>query len=132
MSTDIESWVGGKVQLAVLKEMALRHLRVQISSLDGGWQSGLIEVKDQTFSTKITLRERKMNVFQISLQDDKGNKIPVEPDTFSINQGISVAEPPLIRSIGVEISDGSFDIHLTKGTPLPARSKPIKYHTTRE
>lgn len=132
MTTETETWVGGKIQLATENEAGIKNLRIQISSLDGGWQSGMIEVQDKTFSTKITLRERKVNVFQITLQDDKGNKIPVESDTFSINQGISVAEPPLISSIGVEVSDGSFDIHLPRGISLPARSKPIKYHTTRE
>lgn len=39
----------------------------------------------------------------------------MEPDNFSINQGISVAEPPLIRSIGVELKDDSFSRHVFKG-----------------
>jgi len=44
---------------------------------------------------------------------------------------LSVAEPPLIRSIGVELEDGSFSKHLAKGESLPARSRPVTYLTSK-
>ncbi len=131
MTIEIETPVGGKIQPSSQGGNLPEIMKVQISSTDGAWQSGMIEVKNNTFFAKVTLREKRVNTFQIVLLDNSGNKIPVEPDSFSINQGISVAEPPLIRSIGVELKDGTFDKHLLKGASLPARSKPIAYRTAR-
>lgn len=131
MTIEIDTPVGGKIQLSSGSASLSDNAKVQISSVNGDWQSGMIEVKNNAFFTKVTLREKKVNTFQIALLDKNGNKIPVEPDTFSINQGISVGEPPLIRSIGVELKDDSFSKHVVKGSALPARSKPTTYRTTR-
>lgn len=129
MTTEIDAAVGGKIFPSKENETLPEGIRVQIISASGDWDSGLIETKDNAFFTNITLREKKVNTFKLSLFDKFGNKIPIEPDSFTITQGISVAEPPLIRSIGVELEDGSFSKHLTKGISLPARSERIVYHT---
>lgn len=131
MTTETDTPVGGKIQASNEMGVLPENMKVQISSMNGDWQSGMIEVKNNTFFTKVTLREKRVNTFQIILLDNSGNKIPVDLDTFSINQGISVAEPPLIRSIGVELKDDSFSKHVLKGSSLPARSKPVTYKTTR-
>ena len=131
MTIETETPVGGKIQPSNEGGALPDNMKVQISSVTGDWQSGLVEVKNNTFFTKVTLRDKRVNTFQITLLDNNGNKIPVEPDSFSINQGISVAEPPLIRSIGVELKDDSFSKHVLKGSSLPARSKPATYRTTR-
>ena len=131
MTTEIDAAVGGKIFPSKKNEALPESIRVQIISASGDWDSGLIETKDNAFFTNITLREKKLNTFKLSLFDKFGSKIPVEPDSFTITQGISVAEPPLIRSIGVELEDGSFSKHLSKGISLPARSDPIVYHTTK-
>jgi len=131
MTTEIDAAVGGKLFPSKENDILPEGIRVQIISTSGDWDSGLIETKDNAFFTNITLREKKVNTFKLSLFDKFGNKIPVEPDSLTITQGISVAEPPLIRSIGVELEDGSFSKHLSKGISLPARSEPIVYHTTK-
>ena len=131
MTTEIDAAVGGRFSTSKDSPSLPDGMRVQIISESGDWDSGLIEVKEKAFFTNVTLRERKVNTFKLSLFDKSGNKIPVEPDVFSITQGISVAEPPLVRSVGVELEDGAFDKHLDKGASLPARSKPIAYRTTR-
>lgn len=128
MTTEVEPVIGGKLES---KDRLSETLRIQISRIGGDWQSGLVEVKNDTFMTAIILREKRLNTFKILLLDQYGNSIPIEPDSFSITQGISIAAPPLIRSIGVELEDGSFDKVLGKGTSLPVRSKIFNYFTTR-
>lgn len=130
MTTEVDAAVGGRIFPSKANEILPEGVRVQIISAGGDWDSGLIETKDNAFFTNVTLREKKVNTFKLSLFDKSGNKIPIEPDSFTITQGISVAEPPLIRSIGVELADGSFSKHLNKGESLPARS-PITYYTTK-
>ena len=131
MTTEIDAAVGGKIFPSKEDETLPEGICVQIISASGDWDSGLIETKDNAFFTNVTLREKKVNTFKLSLFDKFGNKIPIEPDSFTITQGISVAEPPLIRSIGVELEDGSFSKHLSKGISLPVRSERIIYHTTK-
>jgi len=131
MTTEIDAAVGGKFFPSKEDKTLPKGLRLQIISTSGDWDSGLIETKDNAFFTNVTLREKKVNTFKLSLFDKFGNKISIEPDSFSITQGMSVAEPPLIRSIGVELEDGSFSKHLSKGISLPARSERIVYSTTK-
>lgn len=131
MTTEIEAAVGGKITPSKENEALPKGIRVQIISTSGDWDSGFIETKDNTFFTNVTLREKKVNTFKLFLYDKSGNKIPIEPDSFTITQGMSVAEPPLIRSIGVELEDGSFSKHLNKGDSLPVRSKLFVYRTTK-
>ncbi len=131
MTTETETLVGGKIEPRPGESLP-HGMQVQINRVGGDWQSGKILVKDRAFFTNVSLLGRKVNAFQLVLLDDAGNKIPCEPDAFSITQGISIAEPPLIRSIGVELIDGSFDKIVQKGTSLPTRSKQFTYHTARE
>ena len=131
MTTEVDSSVGGRFSPAKNEENLPEGMRVQIKSTSGDWESGMIEVKDNAFFTMITLREHKVNTFNLALFDRSGGKIVVDPDSFSITQGISVAEPPLIRSIGVELEGNAFNKHVNKGEALPVRSKPITYYTTR-
>lgn len=131
MTTELDPAVGGRFFPIKEGESLPDGMRVQISRTSGDWESGMIEIKDSAFFTNVNLRENKANNFALALFDKKGNKVPIEPDSFSITQGISVAEPPLIRSIGVELENGVFSKHLNKNEPLPARSKPFTYLTTR-
>lgn len=131
MTTETDLMVGGKFYPAENSKSIPDNVKVQISRTSGDWESGLIEVKDNAFVTNVNLLEGKANSFTLSLMDESGNKIPVDPDSFTINQGISVAQPPLIRSIGVELEDGTFRKHIEKGTALPNPRIPITYHTTK-
>jgi len=131
MTAGTETYVGGKIETKSGESLP-EGAQVQINCVGGDWQSGKIQIKDNVFAANISLVSRKVNMFQLNLLDKSGNRIPSEPETFSITQGISIAEPPLIRSIGVELQDGSFDKIIDKGTSLPARSKPFIYLTARD
>lgn len=106
-------------------------IKVQISSAAGDWQSEMIETKNNVFFASILLRENQINAFIVSVFDHNGKRMAVESDSFSIHQGMSVGAPPLARSIGVELYDGSFDRLLTKGVSLPAKAS-YTYHAARD
>lgn len=131
MTTETDASVGGRIFPSSANEKLPEGMRVQITSKSGDWESGMVETKNNAFFTTVSLHEHKANIFKLALFDKSGNNIPADPDSFTITQGISVAEPPLIRSIGVELENGDFSKHLNKGESLPARSKPITYYTTR-
>lgn len=128
MTTDTETPIGGKIY-PKKGESLPADLRVQIVSLSGDWDSGHLETKENSFYTEVFLHPNKTNIFKLNLWDNEGNKIDTEPDSFSISQGMDVSNPPLIRSIGVELTDGTFSIHLKKGDRLPAKKKFIYYTT---
>ena len=129
MTTDTETPIGGKIY-PKKGESLPADLRVQIVSLSGDWDSGHLETKENAFYTEVFLHPNKTNIFKLNLWDNEGNKIDIEPDTFSISQGMDVSNPPLIRSIGVELTDGTFSIHLKKGDRLPAKKKFVYYTTS--
>ncbi len=126
MTAAFEAGVGGKIflpQTGVIPS----GIKVQIRSKAGDWQSGMLETKNSTFFTMVLLRADRMNTFVVSLYDENGNQVPVDSDSFCIYQGMSVGAPPLARSIGVELSDGSFDRLLNKGVSLPVKASYTYY-----
>ena len=130
MTTALEVTLGGKI-IPSARNVLPSGIKVQIRSAAGDWQSGMLETKNNTFFTTLLLREDRINNFIVTLFDDSGNQIPVDVDSFSIHQGMSVGAPPLARSIGVELHDGSFDRLLLKGVSLPVKSS-YTYHAVKD
>jgi molecular chaperone DnaK len=71
-----------------------------------------------------------MNEFIIQLYDDFGNRIDCEPNTFSILQGVKIANPTLPHDIGISAvhkesgeADELFVPILSKNQTLPATGK---------
>jgi len=67
MTTEIDAAVGGKIFPSKKNETLPESIRVQIISASGDWDSGLIETKDNAFFTNITLREKKLNTYSVSI-----------------------------------------------------------------
>jgi len=80
---------------------------IEVTRSDNGWSSGKIEMKDNSELFEIQLNEGKSNGFNITLTDDKGNKLECEPNIFTIIQGMKAAKAVLERfiTIGVYHSD---------------------------
>jgi molecular chaperone DnaK len=101
-------------------------LRVRLARDDQGWQSGFIQVKEQAFVCQVSLREHQANTFRVSLFSGAGQSIPIEPGTLTITHGLSVSNPPLPRTIGVEVvtesGQGRYEPLILRGTPLPAKA----------
>jgi len=100
-------------------------VRVQILRDDGGWQSGLLPVTDGAFVCPVALRQNHTNTFHLAITDGAGQQVPAEPESFCITHGLSVANPPLQRTIGVEVvterGEGRYEALVPRGTPLPAK-----------
>lgn len=128
MTTSMDASVGGRIS----SEYPLSSgIKVQIQSTAGDWQSAMIETKNNSFFVSVRLQDNRINTYSISLFDHSGNKIPVDSNNFSIHQGMSVGAPPLARSIGIELHDGSFDRLLNKGVSLPAKAS-YTYHAAHD
>lgn len=102
-------------------------LFADIVRLDG-WSSGKVEITDDSEVLPISLLKGKPNVFQLTITDDKGNRYPSEPDSFTIIQGFKAAKATLPFDLCIdafELSAGKqhlvgFD-GLAKNQPLPAK-----------
>ncbi len=80
-------------------------LLVEFVRNDGGWSSGKLEVTDIGDVVEVGLQEDQANLFNINLYDDMGNKIPVEPESFTIIQGAKTGSATLPYHYGFAIAD---------------------------
>lgn len=83
-----------------------------------------------TFVLQVLLRRHARNGFRIRGFDGAGNEIPLQSPDFAIVHGVSIADPPLSRSVGVALSDDTMHVYFKKGTALPAR-KTFTHQTIR-
>ena len=115
------------------------YLKIQSDS--GTFSGPKVNLKSGKFFTSVTLEPNKSNLFWIYVFDAIDNPIAVDPDSFTITHGLSIAGAPLPHSIGVAISKkglqgglgGSSDVFerlIEKGAVLPAK-KTEKYKTVR-
>ncbi len=130
MTTALQVSVAGKIVSAKDKPLP-SGMKLQIRTAAGDWQSGMIEIRDGVFFTSLLLHPNGVNTFILALFDQNANQVPVDCDSFSINQGMSVGAPPLARSIGVELHDGTFDRLLAKGVSLPVKAS-YTYHAAKD
>lgn len=105
-------------------------LFLEIANKDDSWASGRSELVDGSEVVFVTLSAGKTNTFEIKLFDDQGSKIPCQPGTFSILQGVKVANPTLPYHAGlgtITASTGKDYLGLIEGLEknqnLPAKGK---------
>ena len=102
---------------------------VTLARTDGGWASPPAPVgPDGGFVTMASLEPRKASSFRIEARSGDGAAIPVEPETFTIVQGLTIGDPPLSRTIGVALADDRVQVYFERGAPLPAR-RTFTHHT---
>lgn len=105
------------------------YLKIQSDS--GTFSSAKINLKHGKFFTSISLEPNKSNLFWIYVFDATDKAIPVDPDSFMITHGLSIAGAPIPHSIGVAVSRKSlqnkfgntevFERLIEKGAVLPAK-----------
>ena len=114
---------------------------LQIQSDSGTFSGPKINLKNGKFFTSVALEPNKSNLFWIYVFDGSNNPVAVDPDSFTITHGLSIAGAPLPHSIGVAVSrkglqgglGGSTDVFerlIEKSSVLPAK-KTEKYKTVR-
>lgn len=102
---------------------------VVLARTDGTWQSPPAQVgADGGFVTVASLEPRKASTFRIEARTAGGDTVPVDPETFTIVQGLTIGDPPLSRTIGVALADDHVQVYFERGAPLPAR-RTFTHHT---
>ena len=77
---------------------------LQIQSDSGTFSGPKINLKNGKFFTTVALEPNKSNLFWIYVFDGSDNPVAVDPDSFTITHGLSIAGAPLPHSIGVAVS----------------------------
>jgi molecular chaperone DnaK len=96
--------------------------RVRIERQDRDFVTADSEVSKQgSFVLQVDLAPHKQNRFRLVALDAGGAEISLSGAEFAIVHGVSIADPPLSRTVGVARSDNTVLEYFKKGTPLPAR-----------
>ncbi|MBU3844078.1 MAG: Hsp70 family protein [Candidatus Anaerobiospirillum pullicola] len=104
-----------------------KEVSIVVERADGIWTSDKITVNDKGNVVEVSLKDGVPNFFKIKAYDALGNSVNVQPNEFTIIQGIKVSSAPLPYNIGISIYDpvkecGVFKPvkGLEKNKPLPA------------
>jgi molecular chaperone DnaK len=102
---------------------------VLLARTDGAWIGQPSTVGPEGgFVTIASLEPRKASTFRIEARTIAGVAVPVDPETFTIVQGLTIGDPPLSRTIGVALADDRVQVYFERGAPLPAR-RTFTHHT---
>jgi molecular chaperone DnaK len=116
VSSDLDADIG----LAI--EPAPRGSTVTVVRVDGGWSSGAIPVPTSgKLLTTVVLRPKRVNSFEVQLNDARGSRISAGESSFSITQGLAVAQATTSRGFMVALADNVAEVMIRKGSPLPAK-----------
>jgi molecular chaperone DnaK len=96
--------------------------QIRIERDDGGFQTPVGKTSSEgSFVLQVKLIKHRQNHFRVLAFDEAGRAIALATSTFTIVHGMSVADPPLSRTIGVACADDTSQPYFLRGTPLPAR-----------
>jgi len=82
---------------------------VKISSDTGFYNSEKIKLNNNSFSAYVALELQKQNLFWVYLIDDKGTNLNIQPNSFTITQGMSLNGAPIPHEVGVIYSEQKAD-----------------------
>lgn len=104
---------------------------IVLSRDDGQWSSGKLPISDQgAFMTQVQLDEGQSHRFELRGGVGEDETIDVSPNHIELTHGLSLAAPPLSRSLGVGLADNSVHVYLSKGASLPAQATHLHRTTT--
>lgn len=88
---------------------------------DDGFRTEATPVSAEgSFVTQVELLPHRENRFRLLAQDDRG-PVALRNSELRIIHGVSIADPPLSRTLGVARANDTVHCYFEKGTPLPAR-----------
>ncbi|MFN2417253.1 MAG: Hsp70 family protein [Pyrinomonadaceae bacterium] len=100
------------------------QLEVKVDAEGGLWTSGWHAAGEGFFEMRLVLQEGRLNRFTLSVRDEKGRALAVEPDEFQIRHGLALDAPPLPHTLSVEVAGGDGRAELSpvfpRRTLLPA------------
>lgn len=106
--------------------------RVRLEREDRGFVSPEEAVSAEgSFLLQAKLERHRQNRFRIVALAADGSPVPLQTPELAIVHGVSVADPPLSRRVGVALSNNLVQTYFEKGTPLPAR-RTVAHQTIRQ
>ncbi len=115
VSGDLYPYVVGRATAGALRSVRLRRA-------DGKFESAEESVDaDGSFVVAVELLPRTASTFQLSGKDAAGEEVALDPASITVRHGLSLADPPLSRTIGVALASGGVAVYFEKGSPLPSR-----------
>jgi molecular chaperone DnaK len=118
MTSDTSPFVAGRL----LEGPGPAPIEIRLSRADGGFTSDWVRLgADGGLVVMVELASRRANAFQLEGRDAAGELIPLHPPTIQLVHGLSIAEPPLSRSVGLALANDQVRVYLARGTPLPAK-----------
>ncbi len=125
MSSDLTPHVIGRLVDAGQNE----GVKIRLSRNDGLWTSPDVALDEEgAFIVTLDLLPRRPNVFKIEARGANGKAIALSPSAFTIVQGMTIADPPLSRTVGVALADDGVRVYFARGAPLPAK-RTFTHHT---
>jgi molecular chaperone DnaK len=115
VSGDLYPYVVGRAAAGALRSVRLRRA-------DGKFESAEEAVDAEgSFVVQVELLPRAASSFHLSAKDAAGAGVALDPASISLRHGLSLADPPLSRTIGIALADGGVAVYFEKGAPLPSR-----------
>ena len=126
---ETEPTIGGRV--IAPQGQPLQGYTVEVVGDKTAWRSGKIDIQaNGGFVATIYAERDRKNEFSIELTDELGNRCETVPDRFSYTVGITISAQTLVNNVGIGLANGDVEWLLDKGTPLPAKGRGHKFHTT--
>lgn len=138
LTSDTEETVSGVIE--DLKDSEDEYY-IQIQSDSGFYNGSKIKLKGGKFFDTVAVEPNKPNTYWLYLFDGKGNSIPLDTDSFSITNGLSVSGAPLPHSVNIIVAQKDYTRNIAvnvcervfdKGSMLPIKKVLTDYKTSRK
>ena len=120
-----------KAKIAAVMEKEVKGYTFEISSVDTGWTSGSMELKNRA-SIVVPLSKKGENCFQVVVYDDSGRAVSLENKEIKISYTLATVGAILAsHSIGIEVRENgtseaySLDYLVREGDTLPAKGRKV-------
>ena len=104
-SVEMAEWVAIKLLADKSEGTIPDAVFVEIERGDKAWSSGRQKISTTGELIEAQLVARQTNAFNITAFDDRGNRIPCEPSSFSIIQGSVIGSATLPNTFGIEVKN---------------------------
>jgi len=104
---------------------------IRLATASEDWETGWIRLQNGAFTTELMLNREAVTIFNITVRDSQGNLMTPHPESISIRWGTAPPKAVAPYHYGVALDDGTMDIIIEAGTPLPAYGHPKQYRTNR-
>ncbi|MBX7115232.1 MAG: Hsp70 family protein [Myxococcaceae bacterium] len=94
---------------------------VELRRIGGPTVRAEVSADEHAFSTHVELERRKSNRFTLHGFDAAGREIPVAPAEIDLVHGMTLADPPISRTLGVALADNRVRVYVERGAPLPTK-----------